>query len=43
MLVAIAVATVGAGLSIWTNVGWWGAGLAAAFIALVAASWLARR
>jgi hypothetical protein len=42
MLVAIAVATVGAGLSIWTNVGWWGAGLAAAFIALVAASWPAR-
>jgi hypothetical protein len=40
MLVAIAVASVGAGLSIWTNVRWWGVGLAAAFIALVAVSGL---
>jgi hypothetical protein len=36
MLVAIAVAAVGAGLSIWTNVRWWGVGLAAGFIGLVA-------
>jgi len=42
MLVAIAVAAVGAGLSIWTNVRWWGVGLAAGFIGLVAVTSLLR-
>jgi hypothetical protein len=42
MLVAIAVAAVGAGLSIWTNVRWWGVGLAAGFIGLVALTSLLR-
>ena len=36
MLVAIAAATVGAGLSIWTNLGWQGVAAVAAFIAVAA-------
>jgi hypothetical protein len=42
MLLAIAVSTLGAGLSIWMNVGWYGAAAAAAFIALVAVVGLLR-
>ena len=36
MLVAIAAATVGAALSIWTNIGWWGVAAASGFILLAA-------
>jgi len=36
MLVAIAAATVGAALSIWTNIGWWGVAAALGFILLAA-------
>jgi hypothetical protein len=42
MLLAIAVAGVGAGLSIWTNVRWWGVGLAAGFVGLAALAALVR-
>ena len=36
MLVAITAATVGAALSIWTNIGWWGVAAASGFILLAA-------
>ncbi len=42
MLVAIAVAALGAGLSIWTNVRWWGVGLAASFVGLAVLTSLLR-
>ncbi len=42
MLVAIAAATVGAGLSIWTNLGWQGVAAVAAFIAVAAVAGLWR-
>ena len=43
MLVAIAAATVGAGLSIWTNLGWQGVAAVAAFIAVAALAGLWRK
>ena len=43
MLVAIAAATVGAGLSIWTNLGWQGVAAVAAFIAVAAVAGLWRK
>ena len=42
MLVAITAATVGAGLSIWTNLGWQGVAAVAAFIAVAAVAGLWR-
>ena len=42
MLAAIVVASVGAGMSIWTNIGWWGVAAVAALIVLVAVVGLLR-
>jgi len=43
MLVAIAAAATGAGLSIWTNLGWQGVAAVAAFVAVAALAGFRRR